>query len=137
VVDFVRQWSNRTGIAVTRFINWLEISSSKYYNWQTRYGQVNEHNGLIPRDFWLDDWEKQAIIRFCLEHPLEGYRRLTFMMLDRDIVAVSPSHISFSSALNSASIPSRLTRSGLVMSIDAPCILDIGLLVALLPIQFS
>jgi putative transposase len=93
VVDFVRQWSNRTGIAVTRFINWLEISSSKYYNWQTRYGQVNEHNGLIPRDFWLDDWEKQAIIRFCLEHPLEGYRRLTFMMLDRDIVAVSPSSV--------------------------------------------
>jgi hypothetical protein len=54
VVDFVRQWSNRTGIAVTRFINWLEIRSSKYYNWQTRYGQVNEDNGLIPRDFWLD-----------------------------------------------------------------------------------
>nr|WP_320011983.1 DDE-type integrase/transposase/recombinase [uncultured Desulfobulbus sp.] len=26
-----------------------------------------------------------------MEHPLEGYRRLTLMMLDRDIVAVSPS----------------------------------------------
>jgi transposase InsO family protein len=93
VVDFVQQWSSRTGIAVTRFINWLEIGSSKYYNWQSRYGKVNEHNGLIPRDFWLDDWEKQAIIRFSLKHPLEGYRRLTFMMLDRDIVAVSPSSV--------------------------------------------
>ena len=93
MVDFIRQWSTRTGIAVTRFINWLEIGSSKYYNWQTRYGHVNEHNGLIPRDFWLDDWEKQAIIRFGLEHPLEGYRRLTFMMLARDIVAASPSSV--------------------------------------------
>lgn len=67
------------------------ISSSKYYNWKERYGKANEHNGLIPRDFWLEDWEKQAIINFHYEYPVEGYRRLTFMMLDGDIVAVSPS----------------------------------------------
>ena len=54
---------------------------------------VNEHNGWIPRDFWLEDWEKQAIIDFHLKNPLEGYRRLTFMMLDADIVAVSPSSV--------------------------------------------
>jgi transposase InsO family protein len=52
---------------------------------------ANEHNGRIPRDHWLEDWEKEAIIRFHYEHPLEGYRRLTFMMLDADLVAVSPS----------------------------------------------
>jgi hypothetical protein len=28
------------------------------------------------------DWEKQAILGFHLKNPLEGYRRLTFMMLD-------------------------------------------------------
>jgi transposase InsO family protein len=33
---------------------------------------------------------KKAIIEFRHQYPLEGYRRLTFMMLDRDIVAVSP-----------------------------------------------
>jgi hypothetical protein len=27
---------------------------------------VNEHNGWVPRDFWLEDWEKQAIIGFHL-----------------------------------------------------------------------
>jgi putative transposase len=46
---------------------------------------------LIPRDHWLEPWEKDAIIDFHHRFPLEGYRRLTFMMLDRDIVAVSPS----------------------------------------------
>ena len=46
------------------------------------YGKVNEHNGWAPRDFWLEDWEKQAIIGFHLKNSLEGYRRLTFMMLD-------------------------------------------------------
>jgi transposase InsO family protein len=41
----------------------------------------------------MEDWEKQAIIDFYLEHPLAGYRRLTFMMLDHDVVAVSPSSV--------------------------------------------
>jgi putative transposase len=54
---------------------------------------VNEHNRWVPRDFWLEDWEKQAIIAFHLKNPLEGYRRLTFMMLDADIVAVSPASV--------------------------------------------
>ena len=78
---------------MTQFITLLGIAPSKYYNWQSRYGKANEHNALIPRDFWLEDWEKQAIINFYQHHPQEGYRRLTFMMLDRDIVAVSPSSV--------------------------------------------
>ncbi|MCW7755345.1 IS3 family transposase [Desulfobotulus sp. H1] len=78
---------------MAHFISWLGLAPSKYYNWQNRYGKANEHNALIPRDFWLEDWEKKAIVDFYLEHPLEGYRRLTFMMLDRDVVAVSPSSV--------------------------------------------
>jgi hypothetical protein len=38
---------------------------------------------LIPRDHWLEQWEKDAIIDFHHQFPLEGYRRLTFMMLAR------------------------------------------------------
>jgi putative transposase len=34
-----------------------------------------------------------AIIGFHLKNPLEGYRLLTFMMLDADIVAVSPTSV--------------------------------------------
>ena len=55
--------------------------SRKLYDWRERYGKVNEHNGWVPRDFWLKEWEKQAIVEFHLKNPLEGYRRLTFMML--------------------------------------------------------
>jgi transposase InsO family protein len=92
-VDFVRRWSEKTEIGVGRFIPWLDIRPSKFYDWRERYGKVNEHNGWIPRDFWLQDWEKQAIVNFHLKNPLEGYRRLTFMMLDGDVVAVSPSSV--------------------------------------------
>jgi hypothetical protein len=88
-VDFVRRWSEKTEIGAGRFIGWLDITASKFYDWRERYGKVNEHNGWVPRDFWLEDWEKQAIIGFHLKNPLEGYRRLTFMMLDADIVGES------------------------------------------------
>jgi transposase InsO family protein len=90
VVDFTRSWSNKTEIPLNRFVGWLDIRKSKFYKWVERYGKVNEHNASIPRDFWLEAWEREAIIRFYDENPLEGYRRLTFMMLDRNIVAVSP-----------------------------------------------
>jgi putative transposase len=90
VVDYCKLWSEKADIPLQRYISWLEVSKSKFYTWIERYGKANEHNAPIPRDFWLEDWERQAIISFCLDNPLEGYRRLTFMMLDRDIVAVSP-----------------------------------------------
>ncbi len=93
VVDFVRGWSQKTEIGTGRFVGWLGVTGSKFYSWRERYGRVNEHNGWIPRDFWLEQWEKQAILDFHRNHPLEGYRRLTFMMLDRDVVAVSPASV--------------------------------------------
>jgi transposase InsO family protein len=66
---------------------------SKFYDWRQRYGKANEHNAWIPRDWWLEEWEKNAIVDFHFQYPLEGYRRLTFMMLDRDVVHVSPSSV--------------------------------------------
>lgn len=79
-----------TEIPVQRFAGWLGIGK-KLFDWKKRYGKVNEHNGAIPRDHWIEPWEQQAIIDFHAKHPLEGYRRLSFMMLDADIVCVSPS----------------------------------------------
>ena len=93
VMDFVRCWSEKAEIGVGRFIAWLGVTGSKFYDWQQRYGCVNEHNGWIPRDFWLELWEKEVIIDFHLKKPLEGYRRLTFMMLDAGVVAVSPASV--------------------------------------------
>ena len=92
-MDFVRRWSEKTEIRMGRFIPWLGVTASKFYDWRQRYGCVNEHNCWIPRDFWLEPWEKEAIIDFHWKNPLEGYRRLTFIMLDRDVVAVSPSSV--------------------------------------------
>src|SRR5262249_50009510 len=58
IVDFVRHWSERAEIPVRRFIGWLGIAASKFHAWRTRYGLANEHNALVPRDWWLEPWEK-------------------------------------------------------------------------------
>lgn len=93
VVDYVRYWSDKTEIKAAKMIKWIEIAPSKFYNWKNRYGKVNEHNCWIPRDFWLTDYERRAIIAYYRENMLEGYRRLTYMMIDQDVVAASPSSV--------------------------------------------
>ena len=89
-MDYIGYWTRRTELPARRLLGWLELGASKFHDWKARYGKANEHNRQVPRDTWLEDWEKQTILDFHDRHPLEGYRRLTFMMLDDDVVAVSP-----------------------------------------------
>lgn len=71
-------------------IQWLGIHKSKFHRWVHRYGKANEHNGQIPRDNWTTQEEQIAIIEFFKENPLNGYRRLCFMMIDQNVAFVSP-----------------------------------------------
>jgi len=93
VVDYVNRWTARAELPAKKLLAWLELASSKFHQWQKRYGRPNAHNGRMPRDGWLADWEKRAILDYHQRHSLEGYRRLAFMMLDDDVVAVSPSSV--------------------------------------------
>jgi len=93
IVDFVRERAAQTGLSVSRLVAWIGISASKFFAWKRRYGKVNEHNAWVPRDHWLEAWEKQAIIDFYQAHPDDGYRRVTYMMMDADRVAASPSSV--------------------------------------------
>ena len=74
-------------------VRWLGMARSKFGRWNRRLGTPNQHNGRIPRDFWLEEEEKAKILAFHDLYPLEGYRRLAYMMLDADVVAVSPSSV--------------------------------------------
>jgi transposase InsO family protein len=89
----MKKWSQKTELPLCRLVRTAGLGLSKFYNWKDRYGRANEHNAPVPRDFWLERWEMEAIIQFHQQYPLEGYRRLCFMMLDRDIVAVSPTSV--------------------------------------------
>ncbi len=89
MVDFVRHWHERE-FGKGSLIRGLGIGVSKFYTWCERYGKDNDHNGKIPRDYWLQEWEKQKIIEFYREHSTDGYRRVSYLMLDKGLVAVSP-----------------------------------------------
>ena len=63
-------------------------------------GKANNHNYSLPKSNWLMPWERQAIINYAKTHYAEndyflrdGYRRLTYRMLDEDVVAASPSSV--------------------------------------------
>lgn len=64
VIDFVRDWSEKTEVTQERFIRWLELPRGKFFEWRERYGKANEHNGKTPRDNWLLPEERQAILDF-------------------------------------------------------------------------
>jgi hypothetical protein len=38
-----------------------------------RHGQINERDGLVPRDHWHESWEREAMLAFHAERP--GFQR--------------------------------------------------------------
>ena len=93
IVAFVLGHARRTGLPVSRLLGWIGLGRDRFALWRRRAGRPNRHNATVPRDFWLEEWERQAVVAFHFDHPLEGYRRLAYMMLDADVVAVSPSSV--------------------------------------------
>jgi transposase InsO family protein len=80
-------------LSIEQFCSWLGIRRARMHEWINRYGCVNEHNGLVRRDHWISRDERKRIIEFYYENPCNGYRRLAFMMMDSDVVHVSPSTV--------------------------------------------
>jgi putative transposase len=109
VVDFVNHWSAKSSLGLSFFFKALDLSQSVFFTWRQRYGKENFHNGKIPRDHWLTDAEKASIIAFHHQFPLEGYRRLTYMMIDQNVVAASPASVH--RVLSAAGLLRRWNRS--------------------------
>lgn len=89
VVDFVHHWEERAELCRGLFLRHLGLRRNKFSSWESRYGKENFHNGKIHRDFWLEDWEKEAIVEYYRSHQKQSYREVTYRMMDADIVAVS------------------------------------------------
>jgi len=95
-VEYIIQINRKTEIKIKQLVKWLGITSSKYYSWREEQIRVDKkHNDgyNIPKSHWILGWERQAIIDYAKEHIGEGYRRLTYMMIDENIVFVSPSSV--------------------------------------------
>lgn len=73
----------------------LSINRSTYYNWVSRRSSdcLTDIKPVGQNPERLLDWEKEAIRDFYLLYQDHGYRRITYMMIDQDIVYVSPSTV--------------------------------------------
>lgn len=89
VVAFVDRYSTLCELNATVMLRWMQLSSRQFLRWKNRLGQGNFHNAPLPRDHWITAGERDAIIAFARQNPLDGYRNLTYMMLDQNAAAVS------------------------------------------------
>jgi len=82
-----------TGIALLTLAIYAGISRRTFYEWQKRRGIETKHNGQIPRYHWTTPEEVKAIIEYCEGRMELGYRTLCWLMVDENIVAVSPATV--------------------------------------------
>ncbi len=82
MVDFVRRWSDQSGLAICLLVAWLGLAASKYHDGGAGNGRANEPM-LGPTDHW---WKAGEAGHPDVPSPISagGLRRLAFMMLDRD-----------------------------------------------------
>jgi len=100
VLAYVEMITGRTALRLSQMLKMIGIRKGKYSQWKKRLGKVNTHNSALPKRHHLLLWEKQAIIVYARQHYSDndfflrdGYRRLSYRMLDENIVAVSPSSV--------------------------------------------
>lgn len=93
IVAFTEKYSLKTDLPISRLTEWIGLSRDRFYQWKNRRGKPNEHNAPVPKNHWLEPWERSAICDFYRDNRDEGYRRAAYMMLDADIVAASPSSV--------------------------------------------
>lgn len=93
VVMHIRDKKEQTGLSESFMLKVINVHPDKFNSWKRRVGVSNKHNGCQPRDYWLDEWEKESIIEFYLANIDEGYRRCCYLMIDHNIVYTSPSTV--------------------------------------------
>ena len=91
IMDYLETWAAKSSLTPLRLWDELGLARSKFYGWKKRRRAPTVHAAPVPRSHWATPQERAAIISYACAWPLEGYRRLTYMMLDADIAGVSPS----------------------------------------------
>ena len=85
----------RTGWTVRRILHHLGLSKARYREWTKRAAaaRLADRRPVAPsRDGILVE-EKQAVLAYALAHPKDGYRRLTWQMIDADVAYLSESSV--------------------------------------------
>jgi putative transposase len=85
----------RSKWALWKILRVLGLAKSTWCAWKERQ-RKGELGDRKPHSVNLDALlpeEEKAIVTYALEHPKEGYRRLSYMMIDDDVAYCSPSSV--------------------------------------------
>lgn len=85
----------RCGQPLEWILSHLGMSSSTYYRWRSQQAKGNLEDGYrgpLNFDAALES-EIQAVLDYALKNPKEGYRRLSYMMIDDGVACLSPSSV--------------------------------------------
>lgn len=94
IVSFIEYWAQRTFLSAKWLSAKLGLPYAKLLRWRRRAQDPTRRSAKqIPRSHWLLPEEVEAIVDYCLCNPGHGYRRLTWMLTDADIVYASPSTV--------------------------------------------
>lgn len=96
VLELVAAAQTRTGWTLRRILKQLGLSKGRYHEWRKRAAKegrlADRSTAVVPRNALLPA-EKEAILAYALTHPKDGYRRLTWQMIDEDVVYASASSV--------------------------------------------
>ena len=93
LLETVGKAQAHTGQSAATILSQLGLSPATYYRWQARAeeGRLADQV-MIPRR-WVPaptPEEERAVCAFSLTHPAMGYKRLTWVMVDQDVVYLRP-----------------------------------------------
>lgn len=89
----VRRLRERAECPVKRSLRILALPRSTYFDWARTEGKEERPAVVRPKSHHITPKERQAVIAFSEEHREEGYRRLSYMMLDAGVAAIRPSTV--------------------------------------------
>jgi transposase InsO family protein len=95
LLRLVTRTHERTGWTVQRILTLLGLSKARYRAWRKRAAAsaLTDRRPIAPACDAVLPEEKAAVLAYALAHPKDGYRRLTWQMIDADIAYLSESSV--------------------------------------------
>lgn len=93
IVTTIGYLKERAGFPVNSSLDVIGLPRASYFRWAREGCKGERKESPTPKSHWILEWEAEQVILYKRKHPEIGYRRLAWMMVDGDIVAISPSSV--------------------------------------------
>jgi transposase InsO family protein len=87
------RWQDKTRLPLETLLRYAGISQRTWREWAERRGIETKHNNNIPKAYYLTPDEIKAIIKYCTDNFMKGYRMQCWEMVDQNVAFVSCSSV--------------------------------------------